>query len=295
MSFALSESSNATAAHIASSSESSTQKGYVDSKHFMSCQRPYYLDGHARGRGRGRKGARESHSTNQDHAKQGTTSHGGFACKRRDTATPGRQKRRHQGPSKSTSRDIEARSPLLLDATDIITTEPQEIENVQRHRKLAQKKPPRYDFPSMVNWVLRTTKKWWYTKVYSWQPDHTRLKRKNHQTNQGKWGYAWWFPCCLTWKIQYGQNFVFWFFLNYSFWVYVMLCNAFFWVYVMLCRLSFGATFHSSTCRTSPAIKLALLVEREMHSFINKIERPSPSPRRIVGSFGSTSRQPAST
>lgn len=145
MRFALSESSNATTAHIASSSESSTQKGYVDSKHFMSCQRPYYLDGHARGRGRGRKGARESHSTNQDHAKQGTTSHGGFACKRRDTATPGRQKRRHQGPSKSTSRDIEARSPLL-DATDIITTEPQEIENVERHRKLAQKKPTQIRF-----------------------------------------------------------------------------------------------------------------------------------------------------
>lgn len=148
MSFALSESSNATAAHIASSSESSTQKGYVDSKHFMSCQRPYYLDGHARGRGR--KGARESHSTNQDHAKQGTTSHGGFACKRRDTATPGRQKRRHQGPSKSTSRDIEARSPPL-DATDIITTEPREIENVERHRKLAQKKPPRYELSTPHN------------------------------------------------------------------------------------------------------------------------------------------------
>lgn len=36
-------------------------------------------------------------------------------------------------PSKSTSRDIEARSPL--DAIDIITTGSQEIENVERHKK----------------------------------------------------------------------------------------------------------------------------------------------------------------
>ena len=42
--------------------------------------------------------------------------------------------------SKSTSRDIEARSPL--DAIDIITTESQEIENVERHRKLVQKPRP---------------------------------------------------------------------------------------------------------------------------------------------------------
>jgi len=80
------------------------------------------------------KGTGITHATNQDHAKQGTTRHDGFACKRRDThtPTPGEQKRRVQGPSKSTSRDIEARSPL--DAIDIITTESQEIENDERQK-----------------------------------------------------------------------------------------------------------------------------------------------------------------
>jgi hypothetical protein len=50
-------------------------------------------------------------------------------------------------PSKPTSRDIEARSPL--DAIDIITTGSQEIENVERHKKTGAKAISRYDFSSM--------------------------------------------------------------------------------------------------------------------------------------------------
>ena len=77
-------------------------------------------------------------------------------------------------PSKSTSRDIEARSPL--DAIDIITTESQEIENVER-QKTGAKATSRYDFFSSVNFEYSTQQRNDDTEKYALDNrDHTRLK-----------------------------------------------------------------------------------------------------------------------
>lgn len=104
-------------------------------------------------------------ATNQGHAK------------RRDTTPTAKEAR--AGPSISNYTVI-SKPGLPMNAIDIITTEPQETENAEWHRKLMQK-PSRYD--CFLRWTRVLHNK---VVACSWQPDHRCLKQKCHQTNHGK-------------------------------------------------------------------------------------------------------------